>query len=75
MLFVVVLYGPVLLLTILVHEFGHVFATKRQGGEVGGVVLWVSKIHSYMYLYTLHVYDMWVICHQVSRSLWIADLR
>ena len=55
MLFVVVLYGPVLLLTILVHEFGHVFATKRQGGEVGGVVLWVSKIHSYMYLYTLHV--------------------
>jgi len=40
MLFVVVLYGPVLLLTILVHEFGHVFATKRQGGEVGGVVLW-----------------------------------
>ena len=76
MLFVVVLYGPVLLLTILVHEFGHVFATKRQGGEVGGVVLWVSKIHSYMYLYlyTLHVYDMWVICHQASRSLWIADL-
>ena len=56
MLFVVVLYGPVLLLTILVHEFGHVFATKRQGGEVGGVVLWVSKIYSY--IYTLHVYDV-----------------
>lgn len=40
MLFVVVLYGPVLLLTVLIHEFGHIFATKRQGGEVGGIVLW-----------------------------------
>jgi len=39
-LFVVVLYGPVLMLTVLIHEFGHVFATKRMGGEVGGVVLW-----------------------------------
>lgn len=43
MLFVVVLYGPVLMLTVLIHEFGHVFATKRLGGEVGGVVLWVSR--------------------------------
>lgn len=40
MLFVVVLYGPVLMLTVLIHEFGHIFATKRLGGEVGGVVLW-----------------------------------
>ena len=42
MLFTVVLYGPVLLLTVLVHELGHVFATKRLGGQVGGIVLWVS---------------------------------
>jgi len=40
MLFVVVLYGPVLMLTVLIHEFGHVFATKRLGGEVGGIELW-----------------------------------
>ncbi len=39
-LFVIVLYGPVLLITILVHEFGHVLATKKLGGEVGVIVLW-----------------------------------
>ncbi|KAL7539245.1 hypothetical protein ACHAWF_006345 [Thalassiosira exigua] len=39
-LFVVVLYGPVLLLTIVVHEFGHVLTTKKLGGSVGGIVLW-----------------------------------
>ena len=39
-LFVVVLYGPVLLITILIHEFGHALYTKRLGGEVGGIVLW-----------------------------------
>ena len=44
MLFVVVLYGPVLMLTVLIHEFGHIFATRRYGGEVGGIVLWVSRI-------------------------------
>jgi Zn-dependent protease len=43
MLFVVVLYGPVLLLTVLIHELGHIFATKRLGGDVAGIVLWVSK--------------------------------
>ena len=43
MLFVVVLYGPVLMLTVLIHEFGHIFATRRYGGEVGGIVLWVSR--------------------------------
>jgi Zn-dependent protease len=48
MLFVVVLYGPVLLLTVLIHEFGHIFATKRQGGEVGGIVLWVSKSYTHI---------------------------
>ena len=40
MLFVVILYGPVLLMTILVHEFGHALMTKRLGGSVGGIVLW-----------------------------------
>lgn len=40
MLFVFILYGPVLLLTILVHEFGHALMTKRLGGNVGGIVLW-----------------------------------
>ena len=40
MLFVVILYGPVLFVTILIHELGHALMTKRLGGEVGGIVLW-----------------------------------
>mmetsp|Transcript_5925 Transcript_5925/g.13033 ORF Transcript_5925/g.13033 Transcript_5925/m.13033 type:complete len:299 (+) Transcript_5925:32-928(+) len=40
MLFVAALYGPVLLLTIVVHEFGHALVAKRLGGSVGGIVLW-----------------------------------
>lgn len=40
MVFVLVLYGPVLFLTILVHEFGHALTTKKLGGSVGGIVLW-----------------------------------
>lgn len=40
MLFVVVLYGPVLFLTVLIHELGHAITTKKLGGEVGGIILW-----------------------------------
>lgn len=40
MIFVMVLYGPVLLLTVLVHEFGHALTTIKLGGSVGGIVLW-----------------------------------
>jgi len=40
MLFVVVLYGPVLLITILVHEYGHAFTNKKLGGNVEEIVLW-----------------------------------
>ena len=39
-LFVVILYGPILLFTIVVHELGHALMTKRLGGSVGGIVLW-----------------------------------
>lgn len=39
-LFVLIMYGPVLLFTIVVHEFGHALMTKRLGGSVGGIVLW-----------------------------------
>lgn len=39
-LFVALLYGPILLITIVVHEFGHALTTKKLGGEVGGIVLW-----------------------------------
>mmetsp|Transcript_16135 Transcript_16135/g.29068 ORF Transcript_16135/g.29068 Transcript_16135/m.29068 type:complete len:302 (-) Transcript_16135:79-984(-) len=38
--FVFVLYGPVLLLTIVVHEFGHALTTLKLGGTVEGIVLW-----------------------------------
>lgn len=61
-LFVFVLYGPVLLITVLMHEFGHVWMTKRQGGEVGGIVLWVSWIRERTYillpLFASYTHDM-----------------
>lgn len=34
------LYGPILLITIIVHELGHALTTKKLGGEVGGIILW-----------------------------------
>lgn len=40
LLFVVVLYGPVLLLTVLAHEFGHALTAQRLGGSASGIVLW-----------------------------------
>lgn len=40
LLFVVVFYGIVVLLTILAHEFGHALMAKRLGAAVGGIVLW-----------------------------------
>lgn len=35
-----VLLGPVLLLTILIHELGHCLAARHVGGEVQGILLW-----------------------------------
>lgn len=34
------LAGPILFFTVLMHEFGHVFATTLLGGEVTQIVLW-----------------------------------
>jgi len=39
-IFSFLLYGPILLITILTHEFGHILATKALGGTIGGIVLW-----------------------------------
>jgi Zn-dependent protease len=39
-LFVFLLYGPILLLTVIIHELGHALTTKRMGGNVEGIVLW-----------------------------------
>ena len=39
-LFVFILYGPILLLTVLTHEMGHVMMNKKCGGETGGIYLW-----------------------------------
>ena len=39
-LFMLTLYGPVLLLTIVLHELGHCWMTRKLGGDVGGIVLW-----------------------------------
>mmetsp|Transcript_44963 Transcript_44963/g.66166 ORF Transcript_44963/g.66166 Transcript_44963/m.66166 type:complete len:308 (+) Transcript_44963:210-1133(+) len=37
---VFLLYGPILLITVIVHELGHAITTKKLGGTVGGIVLW-----------------------------------
>lgn len=37
---ILLLYGPILLVTIILHEFGHAWMTKLLGGEVGDMVLW-----------------------------------
>ena len=37
---IVILYGPILLLTILIHEFGHAVMNKRLGGTVDEIILW-----------------------------------
>lgn len=34
------LYGPILFLTIIVHEFGHLFAAKRLGGTPVCIIMW-----------------------------------
>ena len=65
MLFVVVLYGPVLMLTVLIHEFGHIFATRRYGGEVGGIVLWVSMYECTIYTCTQSLSRFISISHNV----------
>ena len=39
-LFVVTLYGPILLLTVIVHELGHALTTKNMGGAVERIVVW-----------------------------------
>jgi len=38
--FVILLYGPILLITIIIHELGHSLVTLKLGGRVGGIVLW-----------------------------------
>ena len=34
------LYGPVLLVTVLIHELGHSLAARRAGSEAHGILLW-----------------------------------
>lgn len=39
-LYTFTLFGPMVLLSLLVHEMGHIIATKKLGGEVEEVILW-----------------------------------
>ncbi|EIE24679.1 hypothetical protein COCSUDRAFT_65471 [Coccomyxa subellipsoidea C-169] len=36
----VVLFGPILLLTVYIHELGHCLASRKVGAEVHGILLW-----------------------------------
>lgn len=38
--FYVLLYGPILLVTVLIHELGHSLAAQRSGMSAHGIVLW-----------------------------------
>jgi Zn-dependent protease len=38
--FILILYGPILLFTVIVHELGHALTTKKMGGQVEGITLW-----------------------------------
>jgi Zn-dependent protease len=35
-----IMYGPVLLGTVLLHELGHCLATWQAGGHADGILLW-----------------------------------
>lgn len=35
-----ILYGPLLLVTVLIHEMGHSMAARRVGGHAEGILLW-----------------------------------
>ncbi|BDA42636.1 probable zinc metalloprotease Rip3 [Coccomyxa sp. Obi] len=36
----VLLFGPILLLTVYIHELGHCWASRKVGAEVHGILLW-----------------------------------
>lgn len=38
--FAAILYGPLLLVTVLIHELGHSLAARRLGGHAEGILLW-----------------------------------
>jgi len=40
LLFALILYGPIFLITIIIHELGHVLMTRKLGGTVDSIVLW-----------------------------------
>jgi len=40
LLYLFLMFGPILTITILVHEYGHAITTKLLGGQVDGIVLW-----------------------------------
>jgi len=40
LLFVFLLYGPIMLITIIIHEFGHALTNQKLGGTVDSIILW-----------------------------------
>merc|ERR1719491_1917126 len=40
LIFNFILYGPILFITVFMHEIGHVVVTLKQGGQVTDIVLW-----------------------------------
>ncbi|GLC63801.1 hypothetical protein PLESTF_000084400 [Pleodorina starrii] len=52
--------GPVLLLTILVHELGHCLAARSIGGTVDSITLWPLGGLAYMSYNTTYAKAIWV---------------
>ncbi|GLC55813.1 hypothetical protein PLESTB_001031600 [Pleodorina starrii] len=70
------LMGPVLLLTILVHELGHCFAARSIGGTVNTIVLWPLGGLSSVSYYTTYKKATWValagpLTHIPQVGLWL----
>lgn len=40
LLFVIILYGPILLLTVVIHELGHGLMNQKLGGTADKILLW-----------------------------------
>lgn len=55
-----ILLGPILLLTVLVHELGHCLATRQVGGEAHSILLWPLGGLAYVGHTSGAKADMWV---------------
>lgn len=74
-----ILLGPVLLITIFVHELGHCFAARCVGGSVQGILLWPLGGLAFIGHDAGPKADMWVafsgpLTHLPMTGFWVGML-